>query len=145
MQRVAVGLTFNRPTLISSPHSPHSPNSPLSIRRKAPSIWRSSCWPRRASSRVIACCCMASMRDKRPIRVWSSSTGWLPSCESSRNLSSSDFRSSSNWRIVAISGDFINQSIDHKAACIKWFWWLGGYVPEGILPGKRLIFPSHVV
>ena len=42
-------------------------------KRAAPCTRRT--WRRRWVSSAMACCCIASMRDKRPCWVWSSSTG----------------------------------------------------------------------
>ena len=75
MQFDAVGSRLRRLAAIGSPQLRQYPYSSSAMRFSAASARLTSNVRRRPISLAISCCCIASMRDRRPIRLWSSSTG----------------------------------------------------------------------
>jgi len=101
MHRRTVASISSRCSEISSPQVMQAPKFPSSIRERAVAIRTSCIFRRRLAAADIAWACMASIRETRPTRAWSSSTGSAAAVPASRSASISERRVSSALRHAA--------------------------------------------
>lgn len=103
---VAVGFASRRASAIGSPQSMQLPKSSRCSRTRAASMRRSSCCERACPAFAMDCSCIASIRDNRPTRDWSSSTtSLLLRRESSRDKIAARVASKRSWNRFNLSDD----------------------------------------